>query len=95
MYSINGNRLSVACKQIINFHQRLAAEIDGGIDDMSAPDGICAKLGLRGSAFLVACPTGASRCHFLETGKDSFRFKAGSAAAARKKKEDNHALTTE
>lgn len=33
------------------------------------------------------------RCHILETGNDSFRFKASSAAAARKKKETNHALT--
>ena len=35
------------------------------------------------------------RCHILETGNDSFRFKASSAAAARQKKENNHALTTE
>ena len=35
------------------------------------------------------------RCRILETGNDSFRFKASSAAAARKKKEDNDALTTE
>jgi hypothetical protein len=27
------------------------------------------------------------RCHILETGNDSFRFKASSTAAARKKKE--------
>ena len=27
------------------------------------------------------------RCHILETGNDSFRFKASSAAAAREKKE--------
>ena len=33
------------------------------------------------------------RCHILETGNDSFRFKASSAAAARKKKDANHALT--
>ncbi len=33
------------------------------------------------------------RCHILETGNDSFRFKASSVAAAKKKKEDNHALT--
>ncbi len=33
------------------------------------------------------------RCHILETGNDSFRFKASSAAAARKKKEVTHALT--
>ncbi len=33
------------------------------------------------------------RCHILETGNDSFRFKASSAAAARKQKEDNHVLT--
>jgi hypothetical protein len=33
------------------------------------------------------------RCHILETGNDSFRFKASSAAAAKKKKEGNHALT--
>jgi DNA replication protein DnaC len=33
------------------------------------------------------------RCHILETGNDSFRFKATSAAAARKKKDANHALT--
>ena len=33
------------------------------------------------------------RCHILETGNDSFRFKASSAAAARKTKEDTHALT--
>ena len=32
-------------------------------------------------------------CHILETGNDSFRFKASSAAAARKKKDTNHALT--
>ena len=35
------------------------------------------------------------RCHILETGNDSFRFKASSAAATRKKKkETNHALTS-
>ena len=33
------------------------------------------------------------RCHILETGNDSFRFKASSAAAAKKKKEENHVLT--
>ncbi len=33
------------------------------------------------------------RCHILETGNDSFRFKASSAAAAQKQREDNHALT--
>ena len=33
------------------------------------------------------------RCHILETGNDSFRFKASSAAAVRKKKETGHALT--
>jgi len=33
------------------------------------------------------------RCHILETGNDSFRFKASSAEATRKKKEANHALT--
>ena len=33
------------------------------------------------------------RCHILETGNDSFRFKASSAAAARKKKEGNDVLT--
>jgi DNA replication protein DnaC len=33
------------------------------------------------------------RCHILETGNDSFRFKASSAAATRKTKEDTHALT--
>ena len=33
------------------------------------------------------------RCHILETGNDSFRFKASSAAANRKKKEANHVLT--
>lgn len=33
------------------------------------------------------------RCHILETGNDSFRFKASSAAAARKKKETNPPLT--
>ena len=32
------------------------------------------------------------RCHILETGNDSFRFKA-SSAAARKRKEPTHALT--
>tara|TARA_R110002110_G_scaffold160183_8_gene358590 strand:- start:1137 stop:1361 length:225 start_codon:yes stop_codon:yes gene_type:complete len=32
------------------------------------------------------------RCHILETGNDSFRFKA-SSAAAKKKKVDNHVLT--
>ena len=34
------------------------------------------------------------RCHILETGNDSFRFKASSAAAGRKRKEGAHALTT-
>ncbi len=33
------------------------------------------------------------RCHILETGNDSFRFKASTDAAARKTKEDNHVLT--
>ena len=33
------------------------------------------------------------RCHILETGNDSFRFKASSAAAARKKKENTNVLT--
>ena len=33
------------------------------------------------------------RCHILETGNDSFRFKASSAAASRKTKEDAHVLT--
>ena len=33
------------------------------------------------------------RCHILETGNDSFRFKASAAEAAQKKREDNHALT--
>jgi DNA replication protein DnaC len=33
------------------------------------------------------------RCHILETGNDSFRFKASSAVAARKKKETNTPLT--
>lgn len=33
------------------------------------------------------------RCHILETGNDSFRFKASTAEAARKKKENAHALT--
>lgn len=34
------------------------------------------------------------RCHILETGNDSFRFKASSAAAARKRKEPSIVLTT-
>jgi DNA replication protein DnaC len=33
------------------------------------------------------------RCHILETGNDSFRFKASAAVAAQKKREDNHGLT--
>jgi hypothetical protein len=33
------------------------------------------------------------RCHNLETGNDSFRFKTSSAAAARNKKEVSHTLT--
>jgi len=33
------------------------------------------------------------RCHILETGNDSFRFKASSAAAARKRKEPSNVLT--
>jgi DNA replication protein DnaC len=33
------------------------------------------------------------RCHILETGNDSFRFKASTASASRKKKEINPALT--
>jgi DNA replication protein DnaC len=33
------------------------------------------------------------RCHILETGNDSFRFKASSAAATRKRKEATQPLT--
>ncbi|ARM90999.1 hypothetical protein GGE16_005762 [Rhizobium leguminosarum] len=33
------------------------------------------------------------RCHILETGNDSFRFKASSAAAAQKKGEKANLLT--
>lgn len=33
------------------------------------------------------------RCNILETGIDSFRFKASSATAARKKREGNHVFT--
>ena len=33
------------------------------------------------------------RCHILETGNDSFRFKDSAAAATRKKREGNHVLT--
>ena len=33
------------------------------------------------------------RCHILETGNDSFRFKASAAVAARKKREGNDVLT--
>jgi len=33
------------------------------------------------------------RCHILETGNDSLRFKASSAAAARKRTEPSIALT--
>ena len=33
------------------------------------------------------------RCHILETGNDSFRFKASSAIAAKSKKEISHVLT--
>jgi DNA replication protein DnaC len=33
------------------------------------------------------------RCHILETGNDSFRFKTSSAASTRKKKEITHPLT--
>jgi hypothetical protein len=33
------------------------------------------------------------RCHILENGNDSFRFKASSAAAARKMKKTNQPLT--
>lgn len=33
------------------------------------------------------------RCHIIETGNDSFRFKASSATAAQTKKEPNRALT--
>ena len=33
------------------------------------------------------------RCHILETGNDSFRFKASSAVAARKRKEPSNVLT--
>ena len=34
------------------------------------------------------------RCHILETGNDSFRFKVSSETAAQKKKETNHPLTS-
>tara|TARA_R110002020_G_scaffold282883_3_gene498632 strand:+ start:43562 stop:43915 length:354 start_codon:yes stop_codon:yes gene_type:complete len=33
------------------------------------------------------------RCHILETGNDSFRFKASAAVEAQKKREDNDVLT--
>jgi hypothetical protein len=33
------------------------------------------------------------RCHILETGNDSYRFKASSAAAARKIKDHSNVLT--
>jgi len=33
------------------------------------------------------------RCHILETGNDSFRFKASSAEMARKKKKASNVLT--
>ena len=33
------------------------------------------------------------RCHILETGNDSFRFKASSAAAAQKRKNPTNVLT--
>jgi hypothetical protein len=33
------------------------------------------------------------RCHFVKTGNDSLRYKAGSAGATRKKMEVSHALT--
>jgi hypothetical protein len=33
------------------------------------------------------------RCHILETGNDSFRFRASTASATRKKKESDPALT--
>jgi hypothetical protein len=44
----------------------------------------------------TACPARlVHRCHILETGNDSFRFKASSAAASavRKKTETPHILT--
>ena len=33
------------------------------------------------------------RCHILETGNDSFRFRASAAIAAHKKRENQHVLT--
>ena len=33
------------------------------------------------------------RCHILETGNDCFRFKASSAAVARKRKDPTNVLT--
>ena len=39
--------------------------------------------------------SGAASFTYEKSGNDSFRFKASSAAAARQKKEINHALTTE
>ena len=33
------------------------------------------------------------RCHILETGNDSFRFKDSAAAATRKKREGSHVWT--
>ena len=34
------------------------------------------------------------RCHILETGNDSYRFKASSETAKKKRKHDTHSITT-
>jgi len=75
-------------------------KIDRGrcFNQRRVPQDLQALLGPRwlipcGDATFAKADRLTHHCHLLETGIDSFRFKAGSAAAARKKNETNPPLT--